>query len=224
MKISKDTLNILKSFSAINPCVYLGDEEALRVISTSGAVIGVYKTAESLDHDCVFWDMPQLISTINSMGGEDAELDFQEKFVKIVSPDKSALKYFYTNELVVQRDNKKPKSYAAYCKDIDIDFTINIPSETLSKIMTIAKNLNLTQMRIEMEDGKGIIEVLEDSNKVDHNFSQDIEGEGSGQISLWIDSLHLIPGAYKIEANKVMAKFTHEDIPLFFIVGASRKK
>ena len=224
MKISKDTINILKSFSTINPCIYFGDEEALRVISSSGAVIGVYKTAEALDHDCVFWDMPQLISTINSMGGENAELDFQEKFVKIVSLDKSALKYFYTNPLVVQRDNKKPKDYASYCKNIDVDFSVEISAESLAKVMTIAKNLNLTQMNIELEDGKGVIQVLEDSNKVDHSFSQDIEGEGSGQISLWIDSLHLIPGAYKIEANKVMAKFSHRDIPLFFIVGASKKK
>ena len=222
MKISKDTLNILKSFATINPCMYFGDEEALRVISTCGAVIGVYKTAESLDHDCVFWDMPQLISTINSMSGDNAELDFQEKFVKITSPDKSSLKYFYTNPLVVERDNPRPKAYNKYCKKIDADFTFDIPSETLSKVMTIAKNLNLTKMNIEMKDGEGKIHVLEDSNKVDHSFSQDIQGEGSGKISLWIDSLHLIGGDYTIESNKMMAKFINKDIPLFFIVGASK--
>lgn len=224
MKICKDTLNILKAFASINPCIYLGDEKAIRVISPSGSVIGVYKTAEALDHKCVFWDWPQLISTINYMGGEEAELDFQEKFVKIISPNKSSLKYFYTNKIVVERDNPEPKPYTAYCKEMETDFSFEIPADTISKILSISKNLNLTKMSIEMEDGKGVIKVFEDGNKVDHNFTEEIEGTGKGNISLWIESLHLIPGSYKVDIkNGLFAKFMHNDIPLFFIVAASKK-
>jgi len=103
MKISKKTLSIFKSFASINPVIYLGDSKALKV--QSDGIVGCYKTDEEFDHECVFWETPKLLATIDSMGGEEAELNFDEKFVKIVSPDKSSLKYFYTPEAMVLQSN-----------------------------------------------------------------------------------------------------------------------
>lgn len=225
MKVSKDTLSILKAFSSINPVMYLGDPKAIKVISPDkGAVIGVYQTAESLDHDCVFWDWPTLLATIDSMGGNDADLDFQDNFVKISSPDKSSLKYFYTNPIVVAESNKKPKAYKDYCKEMETDFNFEIETAMLSKIMKLAKVMNLTKMVIEAANGKGTICLVDDGNKVNHTFEQEIDVVGEGKISLWIATLNMIQGSYSVTVkNKLFAKFVNKDIPLFYIIAAKKE-
>jgi len=225
MKVSKDTLSILKAFSTINPVMYLGDSKAVKVIAPDkSAIIGVYQTPESLDHDCVFWDWPTLLATIDSMGGADADLDFQESFVKISSPDKSSLKYFYTNPIVVAASNTKPKAFADYCKEMETDFTFELSSEVLSKVMKLARVMNLTKIVIESEDNKGSIHLVDDGNKVNHTFEQEIETSGSGKISLWISTLNIIPGSYTVTVkNNLFAKFVNKDIPLFYIIGAKKE-
>lgn len=224
MKISKDTLQILKSFASINPCIFLGDPKSIRVITPDkSAVIGVYKTSEVLDKDCVFWDWPQLLATIENMGGENAELDFQEKFVKITSEDKSSLKYFYTSEIAVSTQ-QKPKAYEAYCKAIDEDFSFEITSEMLTKLLKIAKTLNLDLMKITMKDGTGTIELCAADNKINHTHNMDIEGKGTGEINIWINLLQIVNGSYEVVGkNNLFTKWTNKNIPLFYIVASGKK-
>lgn len=224
MKISADTLKILKSFASINPCIFLGDAQAIRVMAPDkGSVVGVYKTAESLDKDCVFWQWPELLSTIDIMGSENAELDFQEQFVKISSPDKSSLKYCYTSPIAVATQ-KKPKMYTDYCKDIEVDFTFELPAEALSKLFRLSKNMNLSQIQVEVKDNKGMITLIDPENKVNHTYEHEIDAKGNGSINLWINTMQFIPGSYDVSVkNNIFSKWVNKDIPLFYIVGAAKK-
>ena len=222
MKISKETLSILKAFSSINPVMYLGDPEAIKVISSEN-IIGVFKCDETFDHECVFWEWPTLLSTIDSMGAEEAELDFQENFVKITSPDKSSIKYFYTPEIVIAERNPKPKPYASYAKEVESDFDFELSTEMLSKIMKISRTMGLNKLQIEMKDGAGTLSLIEDSGKVSHSYTQDIEGTGTGKINIYISTLNIIMGNYHIHARtNLFAKFSNKDIPLFMIIAASK--
>jgi hypothetical protein len=223
MKVSKDTLHILKSFSSINPVIYLGDDKAVTVISPSKDNIGVFQAPEVFDHTCVFWEWPTLLSTIDSMGGSDAELSFEDKFLKIVSPDKSAIKYFYTPEIVVAQSNPRPKPFASYCKEHDIDFEVEVSAEVLAKMTKISRIMNLSKIEITMEDGAGFMRAADDSGKVSHDFQQEIEGKGTGKISLYLSSMNLIPGSYLLQVKSgVFSKWTNKDIPLFYIIAAKK--
>lgn len=225
MKLSKKTLSILKSFSAINPVLYFGDPKAIKVISPDGGVIGCYQSDESINQECSFWETPKLLATIDSMGGEEAELDFNDKFVKIVSNDKSSLKYFYTPEAMILSSNPKPKSYEAYCKSMEMNAEFELPIEMFSKIMKLSQVMQLNNLKIEFENDKGKLFLLDDTNKVAHNFEYEIDGKGTGSITLYISSLNIIPGTYNIVIKSgLFTKFTNKDIPLFYIVAGKKEQ
>jgi hypothetical protein len=223
MNISKETLSVIKNFSTINPVIYLGDPDAIRVISPSKAIIGVFQSEEKMDHDCVFWDWPTLLSTLDTMGAEKANLEFEDKFVKITSEDKSSLKYFYTPAIVVSQSNPKPKDFKSYAKEMDTDFEFELSSEVLAKTMKVARVMNLSMLEVTFEDGKGTITAVDDSGKVNHCFHQDIEGKGSGKINIYLNSMNIIPGSYSVTAKtNLFSKWTNKDIPLFYIVAAKK--
>lgn len=223
MKISKKTLSIFKSFASINPVIYLGDPKALKV--AGDGIVGCYKADEEFEHECVFWETPKLLATIESMGGEDAELNFDEKFVKIISPDKSSLKYFYTPEAMVLQSNPKPKPYENYCKEIEPDFSFEIPLDIFNKVMKLSQVMNLNILRIEFDSDKGKLSLLDDSKKVAHNFEVEVEGKGKGLINLYISTMTVIPGNYSVVVkDNAFAKFTNKDIPLFYIIAAKKEQ
>lgn len=221
MKISKKTLSIFKSFAAINPVIYLGDSKALKVQGTG--VVGCYKADEEFSHECAFWETPKLLATIDSMGGEEADLNFEEKFVKIASPDKSSLKYFYTPEALILQSNPKPKPYENYCKEVEPDFSFEISLEMFNKVMKLSQVMNLNILRVEFDNDKGKLSLLDDSNKVAHNFEVELEGKGNGVINLYISTMSIIPGHYSVVVkNNAFAKFTNKDIPLFYIIATKK--
>ncbi len=222
MKVSIETLSILKSFASINPTIYLGDPKAVIVNSPNkGSVVGVFQPSEKFDHECVFWEWPLLLSTIDAMGGEKADLDFQDNFIKIVSPDKASIKYFYTSPLILAETNPPPKKFVNYSKEIETDFEFEMSTELMNKIIKLSRIMKLTRLDIIFEDGKGKLVLVDDSNTVSHNFEQELDGTGTGKISLFISTMNIISGNYQIQAKtNLFAKFINKDIPLFYLLGA----
>jgi hypothetical protein len=224
MKVSKETLAILKSFASINPVMYFGDPQAIKVIEPFGQLIGIYKTPEQFDKECAFWETPSLLAVIDQMGGENTELEFNDKFVKIISDDKASVKYMYTPEVIILKNNPKPKPYENYCKDMETDFNFEISSELLQKVIKLAKIMNLSKIEFKFENGIGKINMLDADGKVGHNYEKQIAGEGSGSISFYINNLNIIHGNYKVFAKtNLFAKWVNNDIPLFYIAGAKKE-
>lgn len=224
MKISAETLSILSSFSSINPVMYFGDPKAVKVIRSNSGLIGVFETSEQFDKECAFWETPQLLAVINSMGGEKAELDFGDSFVKITNEDGAHVNYMYTPESVIIKNNTKPKAFEAYCKSIDSNFSFELSNENLTKIMKLAKIMGLDTLQFSFKDGEGTIKILDNtSSSVGHTFDMSIKGEGTGEISFDINNLNIINGDYSIIVkNNVFAKWTNKNIPLFYIAGAKK--
>lgn len=232
MKISAETLSILSSFSSINPVMYFGDPKAIISIRSNSCLIGVFQPKETFDKQCAFYEIPQLLAVIDSMGAENAELDFNESFVKITNVDNAHVNYLYTPIEVISKNNPKPKDFETYCKPVAASFSFDITKETIAKILKLAKIMNLNTLQFKFEENKGTIHLLEktgSSSAVGHTFDMNIEGNGSGYISFDITNLNIINGDYHIDVKMVndkpvYGKWTNKNIPLFYIIGALKSE
>lgn len=226
MNISVETLSILKSFSTINPAMYFGiDKNSIQVVRRDKSLIGVFQTAEDFTKECAFWNMPQLLSVIDSMGNDKANLEFEDKFIKINGNDKIHVKYLYTNEAIIIKNNPKPVGFVRYNREFKKDdkyFEFEISRDILEKLLKLAKILELEVITFNFENGVGTAK-LQKTNETDegHNFDVELKGEGTGSISINLENLNIIPGDYKVIIEKgIVSKWTNKNIPLFYLIGS----
>jgi len=226
MKISNETLSILKSFSSINPVTYLGvDKNSIQVVRKDKSLIGVYQTAEDFTTECAFWNMPQLLSVIDSMGGNNAEIEFDDRFIKVVNADNIHVKYLYTNEAIIIKNNPKPVGFTRYNRDFNKDdkyFEFEISKDILDKLLKLSKILELEVITFNFENGVGTAKLQKTSEDGEgHNFNVELKGEGSGSISINLENLNIILGDYKVMIEKgIVSKWVNKNIPLFYLIGS----
>ena len=88
MKLSNETIEILKNFSSINMSVLLKPGNKIRTVSAQKTILAQATVAETFPKECAIYNLPELLSMTSMF--EDPELDFQENLLKIKNKKASA--------------------------------------------------------------------------------------------------------------------------------------
>jgi hypothetical protein len=94
MKISANTLEILKNFSKINSNFISSPGNVIKTITGSKAIYAEAKIAETLPASFSIFDLGRFLGTIGLF--KDPEFNFESNFVEISSGDFS-IKYCYSD-------------------------------------------------------------------------------------------------------------------------------
>jgi len=106
LKISNETLEILKNFSSINSNILVKPGNTIATISPIKNIMAEAKVSENFDCEFGIWDLNKFLGTISLF--DDPEFVFEEKFVTITSnSNKSAVKYYYSEPSLLTTINKK---------------------------------------------------------------------------------------------------------------------
>jgi len=96
IKISSDTINILKNFASINSNLHVKQGKTITTVSPSMTILAEATVAEEFDTEFGIWDMAKFLSTVSLF--KDAEFEFNENFVTVSSTgSKASVKYFYSD-------------------------------------------------------------------------------------------------------------------------------
>ena len=74
MKLSDNTLNLLKNFSSINPSLLFKQGNSLRTMSVAKNILAEVEITEEFPNDFAIYDLNQFLNTLNLH--KDPELDF----------------------------------------------------------------------------------------------------------------------------------------------------
>lgn len=104
MKLSNDTINILKNFASINTNILFRQGNELNTISTSKSVFAHATVAETFPCEFGVYDLNNLLSLLTLM--EDQDIEFGEKSLTITK-DNGKFEYFYSSpNILVVAPNK----------------------------------------------------------------------------------------------------------------------
>lgn len=107
MKLSENTISILKNFAEINPSLHFPEGSRIKTRAEAGNIHAEVTLDESFPQSFGIWDLPSAISMLTLF--EDAEIEFGEHSLTI-SKDESQFELFYANEeLVKPVTNSIPK-------------------------------------------------------------------------------------------------------------------
>jgi hypothetical protein len=203
MKISPDTLAILKNFSTINSNLVVKEGNTIRTISPGKNILTEATVAETFDTPFGIWDLSQFLAAVSLF--KDPDFDFQKDHVVIRSSGtKASVKYYYSSpELLVSADKK------LNMPPTKVNFTLTV--KDLNELMRASSVLGVPDLSLESANDRMVLRVWNRKDPTSHDFSIDVGENISGaefQFLFKVENLRLLPAEYSVSvSDKKVAQF-----------------
>jgi gp45 sliding clamp, C terminal len=220
MKISTQTLQVLKNYASINPNLLVKPGSVLSTISTNKNIFAKASVTESFPASFAIYDMQQFLGVVSIF--EDPDFTFNEHSVTIASGNKS-IEYVYTQpEMVVAPSDSVAQKIAVNNPEI----TFNLPAQTLNEVIKATSILQLDKINVVTENGTVHVVVADPKNPSSNKFSVSVEGTSSMDLSMVFaaENLKFIQGDYKVSiSSSGISSFKNEKLDLEYFVMADVK-
>ena len=198
MKISKETIDVLRNYSTIQPNLVFKGGNKVSTIAEAKNIMATTEVAEEFPSNIGIYDLNEFLSALSLI--EDPEFDFGEDSVKVSSSiEGSSLTYRYADVDMLttsDRDINMPTS----------DVEVLLTAEDISQLRKAGGALGHTIAAIVSHEGENDIylEVKDPSNPSANVYSRHL-GENDGgsnfDIQFLISNLKLTPDDYSVSIS-----------------------
>lgn len=204
IKLSKETMDILKNYSSINSNIFINSGNRISTISPIKNILSEVEVSETFDVGFGIWDLPKFLGTISIFN--DPELEFHEKYVLILNGN-STIKYYYSDPKLLTVPTKKinmPK----------IDLSFSITETQIQQLKKAASILGVSDLTIENnEEDELIIKVHDKKDKGSNSYIMNLQTNqefvGNFSLNFMIENLKLIPDDYDVDiSSNIVSRFT----------------
>ena len=210
MKLSNETLNVLKNFATINEGLQFKQGKKLKTISQTKAVMAEASIADEFPETFCVYDLNQFLS-VNSLFKDKPELKFDDADI-VFQSGRNKIKYRKCAEgMILKAPDKDIK-----LSSVDVSFTLT--AEKYNSIMDKSKVLSSPHIAI-VSDGETTKIVTSDfENDSSHKNLVKIDtkvSNGKYSIVFIRDNFKMIPGSYDVDisfSGVAHFKNTKEDI------------
>lgn len=206
MKLSNETLAILKNFATINSGILFKVGNTLSTVSPQKNILADAKIAETISQEFGIYDLNNFLSVV-SLFKDGAELEFESKHVVITGMSgRSKIRYRFTDpSMIVVAPDKRPN-----LPSVDVSFPLS--SEDFDWIMKTATVLKVPNISVK-SDGKSVylsaFDVNDDSAHTNSVMLEGVDANGKYNLIFRSENLKMIPGNYNVEiCSKGIAKFS----------------
>jgi hypothetical protein len=213
MKISENTLNVLKNFSSINQSILIRKGNVVRTISPQSNILAKATIGENFEDEFALYELNRFLSVVSSL--DDPNLEFEDDAVKI-SGGRSKTRYKFADQSLIK---------VAPDKDINLgepDETFTLTQASYNKVLKLAGVLNLPNVAA-VGNGETVSLVSFDiRNDGGDEFSESL-GETSSTFKMIfnVENFRLMPGDYTVNlyADKNAAQFINEAKNVEYIIA-----
>jgi len=208
MKLSENTLTILKNFSSINHGILFRSGNMIRTISPQKTVMASAEVQETFDRDFAIYDLSKFLGAL--MLFDQPEIHFGETQATIAS-DKRKLVYTYADPSTFVTSPAKDLNFPA------AEINLSITQEDLTKVQKAAGVLGLPETIIS-GDGENIYLSADDSRNPTNDKYSIIVGTTDIVFKAIFknENIKLLPNDYDVSISKAgISKFTAPSITYF---------
>jgi hypothetical protein len=201
MKLSEQTIAILKNFATINSSIKFVAGNEIRTISQGGEMVAVAKVAETFPQDFAIYDLSRFIACANLLG--EPTLEFSENFV-VLSGENNSIRYGYTDPTLFDGANYT-KLYAISNQIAEIE----ISQLKLQKIRQSASVLGSPNISV-IGDGAGVNLIAHDlKNKSSDRYKVAVGSCGAKfTVNYRLEDFKMISDDYDLKiSDGIITKF-----------------
>jgi len=206
MKLSNDTINILKNFAGINTGIVFNQGNVIKTISGNKNILAQASVAESFPVQFGVYDLNNFL-TVLSLHKEEPEIEFGEKNATIAGMGgRSKVNYRFCDPTMVVAPPEKPIAMP----EAEIRFTLN--EDDLSWILRSAAVLGSPNVAVTSDGSKVGVLVFDATNDAASTNTLEVaDGNGDSYKMIFkTEALKMIPGSYDVAiSSRGVSHFTN---------------
>ena len=215
MKLSSNTMNILKNYATINQNLVIKEGKEITTMSAMKNIVARAEVEEEFPQEVAIYDLNEFLSALSLF--KSPNLEFQDTYVNITEENnpKTSLKYFYSDPSVVTTPSKM-----ITMPSNEVTFTLE--SATLSNITKAAAVIGSADLVLENSNGTPSLTVKDKKNDTANSYSMGVETKGEGNFSFFfkVENLKLIDGKYTVEvSSKNISHMKNESTPIEYWIA-----
>ena len=205
MKISKQTLNMLKNFSDINMSIEVKTGNILRTVSVQKNILAQADVEDNFPQDFAIYELNRFLGAVSLF--EDPEFTFMDKMVKIGS-NKYSLDYVYCDPSMIVT----PPENNITVPDPEVKFKLT--QDQLSQVMKASNVLGTPEISVDCAghpNDELFIRTLDVNNDSTDTFQINLGNTGLSKFRFVFktENFKMIPGNYDVEiSSKGIARFS----------------
>ena len=203
MKISGETLTILKNFASINTNIVFKPGDIVSTISSAKNIFAKCKIKEDIPNQFAIYDLNSLLAMLTLM--ENQDVSFNDKNLSVKS-DKGTFEYFYSNPDVV---------VAAPDGEIEHEdvYKFKLTAEDIQMISKAAAITRAPTISITNKNQNVSLSVSDRKNDSSNSFRKSLgTAFDAFDVFIAVENLKVVPDAYEVsvaKTNNGKAKFLH---------------
>ena len=196
MKLSNDTVTVLKNFSTINQNLVINPGKNISTMSAMKNIVARAEVDEDFPREIAIYDLNEFLASLSLF--TKPVLDFSENFLMITEDGKTgnSLKYFYSDPSVVTTPSKDINM-----PETEVKFSLD--SSDLSKVQRAASVIGSPDMVLEKNGTGSFLTVKDKKNDTANNYSLDVDVDSEGEFNFFfkVENLKLLPTNYDVEIS-----------------------
>lgn len=214
MKLSANTVNMLKNFASINPSIVIKDGCVISTIAPSKTIIARATITETFPTVVPIYNLNRFLNSLSNH--EDPELEFGEKLVRIHDSN-SYSDYHYADASVItvppDKDIKLPS----------VDVTFKLTNKTVQKVVKAMGVLGLPEIAVVGNGTRIFLQAVDSKNSSADTFSIEVgETDKVFKAVFKSENIRIMEGDYSVEiSSKMISKFTGVDVTYWIAVEAT---
>ena len=213
MKLSDNTLALLKNFAGINNSILVKQGNRLRTISVAKNILAEADITEEFPRDFAIYDLNQFLNGLSLH--QDPDLDFAEDSHITIREGKRRVKYFFADPNVIISPPEKEIQLPS--KDV----CFQLESVTLEKLLKAAAVYQLPDLSAVGDAGVIRLVVRDKKNDTSNEYSIVVgETDKEFTFNFKVENIKIIPGAYDVVVSeKLLSQFTNPKYNLSYWIA-----
>jgi len=206
MKLSPNTMNILKNFAGINEGIYVKAGNVIETISKQKNILAKAELTDTFDSSFGIHDLNNFLGTLTLSRDAQPEIEIEEKNIVIKGlGGRSSTKYRKASKETIL----VPPDKTISMENAEIKFSLDAPDlEWISRVASALGSPNIAFV----SDGDSLyIETFDAKDDSSHVNSTKINDSGTGvkyRMVFATENLRFVPGAYEVTvASKGIGHF-----------------
>jgi len=211
MKLSENTVSVLKNYSTINQNLLVREGSVLNTMSAMKNIVAQSTVDEKFPQQIAIYDLNEFLASMSLFNSPD--LKFKDDFV-IMSEEgkKSSLKYWYSDPSVVTTVTKEINM-----PECEVEFTLS--SDVLSNVQKAAAVIGAPDMVLE----NGSLRVTDKKNDTANAYSIDVvDTDDDVDYKFWfkVENLKLLSGDYNVSvSSKRISHFKNTNVDIEYFIA-----
>ena len=193
MKLSGETVDVLKNFSNINQNILIKEGTQLRTMSTMKNILAEAPIKETFPREFGIYDLNEFLGVLTLVN--DAELEFDSESHLTVNGGNVKIKYFFSDPSIL---TTPPESF----NPPECDVSFGVTGKTLSSVLKASAVMQLPDIVIEGNTGASIT-ATDLKNTTSNNYTEQLNSETTQTFKFHFkaDNLKMIQGDYQVKAS-----------------------